>query len=257
MGQGEKPRTMYDPLELARQTAKIVCQGTARKYYRFRPARFYGGIATADCLGCNPRCAFCWAWGQLHQVHKLGQFYGPEEVAKRLAAIARKKGFSQVRISGNEPTLGSPHLLEVLSHLPKHLAFILETNGIILGAEAQWAKELAAFPQVFARVSLKGCTPEEFSHLTGAVQEGFALQLQALEHLLAAGVDCHAAVMVSFSPAESRERLRRRLSSIHPALGDFEPEELILYPAVAARLTKRGLSYFSGHSPRSLPADQV
>jgi len=106
---------MYDPLELARKTAKMVCQGTARQYYRFRPARFYGGIATADCLGCNLRCAFCWAWGQLHQVQKLGQFYGPAEVAARLTAIARKKGFPQVRISGNEPTLGMPHLLEVFA----------------------------------------------------------------------------------------------------------------------------------------------
>ncbi len=248
---------MYDPLELARQTARMVCRRTARKYYRFRPARFYGGIATADCLGCNLRCAFCWAWEQLHQVQRLGQFYEPTEVAERLAAIARKKGFSQVRLSGNEPTLGMTHLLEVLSHLPKDLAFILETNGIILGAESQWAKELAVFPQLFARVSLKGCTPEEFSHLTGAVPEGFALQLKALEHLLAAGVDCHAAVMVSFSPVESRERLRQHLAAIHPALGDFEEEELILYPAVTARLTKRGLSYVSSYFPDGLPDDQI
>jgi uncharacterized Fe-S cluster-containing radical SAM superfamily protein len=248
---------MFDPLELARQTAKIVCRGTARKYYRFRPARFYGGIATADCLGCNLRCAFCWAWEQLHQVHRLGKFYEPNEVAGRLSAMARKKGFSQVRLSGNEPTLGMPHLLEVLSHLTEGLAFILETNGLILGAERKWAQELAAFPQVFARVSLKGCTPEEFSRLTGARPEGFALQLKALEHLLGAGVDCHAAVMVSFSPVESRERLRQRLTAIHPALGDFEAEELILYPAVTARLAKRGLSYISGYLPRKLPADQI
>jgi uncharacterized Fe-S cluster-containing radical SAM superfamily protein len=190
-------------------------------------------------------------------VHQLGQFYEPSEVATRLIAIARKKGFTQLRLSGNEPTLGMPHLLEVLSHLPQDLAFILETNGLILGAEARWAMELAAFPQVFARVSFKGSTPEEFSLLTGAGPEGFGLQLQALEHLLAAGVDCHAAVMVSFSPEESRARVRRRLAAIHPALGDFEPEELILYPAVAARLAKRGLSYFSGYLPRGLPAEQV
>jgi uncharacterized Fe-S cluster-containing radical SAM superfamily protein len=237
---------MYDPLELARQTAGMVCRGTARKYYRFRPARFYGGIATADCLGCNLRCAFCWAWEQLHRVQRLGQFYEPGAVAERLAAIARKQGFSQVRLSGNEPTLGMTHLLAVLSRLPQDLTFILETNGIILGAESQWAMELAGFPQVFARVSLKGCTPEEFSHLTGAVPEGFALQLKALEHLLAAGVDCQAAAMISFSPGESRQGLRRRLAAIHPALADYEEEELILYPAVAARLTKRGLSFLSG-----------
>jgi len=49
------------------------------------------------------------------------KFYEPKEVAESLGAIARKKGFSQVRLSGNEPTLGMPHLLEVLSHLPEGL----------------------------------------------------------------------------------------------------------------------------------------
>ena len=62
--------------------------------------------------------------------------------------------------------------------------------------------------------------------------------------------------MVSFSPVESRERVRRHLAAIHPALGDFEEEELILYPAVTARLTKRGLSYVSSYFPDGLPHDQ-
>ena len=35
---------MFDPLELAGQMARIVCRGAARNYYRFRPARFYGGV---------------------------------------------------------------------------------------------------------------------------------------------------------------------------------------------------------------------
>ena len=172
---------MYDPLELARQTPRIVCRGTARKYYRFRPARFYGGIANAACLGCNLRCAFCWAWEQVHRMERLGEFYEPRAVAERLGAIARKKGFYQVRLSGNEPSLGMPRLLEVLSHIPQELTFILETNGIILGARKKWAQELAAFSQVFARVSLKGCTSEEFSLLTGAHPEGFDLQLKKIQ----------------------------------------------------------------------------
>jgi uncharacterized Fe-S cluster-containing radical SAM superfamily protein len=248
---------MYDPLELARQTASLVARDNLRKYHRFRSARFYGGIATADCLGCNLRCAFCWAWPRLFQVKRLGAFYAPGEVAARLTQIARKRGFSQVRLSGHEPTLAMDHLLAVLAALPPDLAFILETNGIILGAEARWAGELAAFPQVFVRVSLKGCTAEEFSQLTGAVPEAFALPLEALEHLLAAGVECHPAVMVSFSPPESRQSLRRRLAVIHPAFADFETEELILYPRVAQRLAQRGLPYFSGHTPAHLPPEQV
>jgi uncharacterized Fe-S cluster-containing radical SAM superfamily protein len=38
---------MYDPLVMADKTREVVCQGNRRKYHRFRPARFYGGIATA------------------------------------------------------------------------------------------------------------------------------------------------------------------------------------------------------------------
>jgi len=248
---------MYDPLELARHTANQVSRNLERKYYRFRPAWFYGGIATADCLGCNLRCVFCWAWGQVHRAAHLGEFYRPAEVAGRLAAIARKKGYSQVRISGNEPTLAMRHLLEVLAALPRELDFILETNGIILGAESQWAAELANFPQVFVRVSLKGCNEAEFSLLTGARPRGFALQLQALEHLLAAGVACHPAVMVSFSPPVSREELARRLGAIHPAFRDFEVEELILYPQVEERLRRRKISYFSAYRPAAVPPEQT
>ena len=40
---------MYDPIELADQTKKLVVDGDARKYYRLtRPGRWYGGIATFD-----------------------------------------------------------------------------------------------------------------------------------------------------------------------------------------------------------------
>jgi uncharacterized Fe-S cluster-containing radical SAM superfamily protein len=42
----------YDPVRKAQETAELVCGGDLRAFYRFRPARFYGGIATADCLGC-------------------------------------------------------------------------------------------------------------------------------------------------------------------------------------------------------------
>ena len=38
----------FDPLKRARDVEKLVMKGLARKYYRFRPARYYGGIGTAD-----------------------------------------------------------------------------------------------------------------------------------------------------------------------------------------------------------------
>ncbi len=97
-----------DPLAKAEEAARIVCQGERRKYHRFRPARFYGGIATADCVGCCLSCAFCWSWHQVARPQDCGRLYTPQEVAGQLTAIARKRGYPQVRISGNERSSGFP-----------------------------------------------------------------------------------------------------------------------------------------------------
>ena len=37
---------LIDPLVLGQRTIEIVGSGDKRKYYRFRPAPFYGGIAS-------------------------------------------------------------------------------------------------------------------------------------------------------------------------------------------------------------------
>src|SRR3990172_750148 len=49
----------------------------------------------------------------------------------------------RVRISGNEPTIGWEHLIDVLARIPKDLLFILETNGILLGADPDYAEDLS------------------------------------------------------------------------------------------------------------------
>lgn len=248
---------MYDPVEKAAAVAQIVCQGERRKYYRFRASRFYGGIATADCLGCNLRCLFCWSWRQGGRPEAYGRFYSPQEVADKLVAIARKKGFDQVRTSGNEPTLCREHLLKVLQHIPQDLHFILETNGILLGFDASYAQALAAFPNLHVRVSLKSASEEEFSRLTGAGSEGFDLQLAALKNLLMAGVAVHPAVMVSFSSDCNIDVLRERLAQISPAFADFEVEEVVLYGDTEKRLQKAGLEYRRAYRPQQIPPGQV
>jgi uncharacterized Fe-S cluster-containing radical SAM superfamily protein len=52
---------MFDSVALASSTAEEVWKKDLRKYYRFRPFRFNGGITTADCVGCCLRCGFCWS----------------------------------------------------------------------------------------------------------------------------------------------------------------------------------------------------
>jgi uncharacterized Fe-S cluster-containing radical SAM superfamily protein len=231
-----------DPLELAEKVGEAVRSGEKRKYYRFRPAPFYGGIATADCVGCYLKCLFCWSWHIIVQPEKVGRFYSAEEVVQNLLSIARKKGFHQVRISGNEPTLHRSHLLRVLQLIPKEIHFILETNGILIGHDPSYAKDLSRFSNLYVRVSLKGACAQDFTRLTGAKPEGFDLQLKALENLVEEGVDCFPAVMANFSSQEEIKGLKQRLKEIRQDFDDFEEEELILYPFVEENLWKAGLS---------------
>ena len=232
---------LIDPLVLAERIGEIVGSGEKRKYYRFRPAPFYGGIATADCVGCCLKCLFCWSWHIIVQPEKIGRFYSPEEVVRHLLCIVRKKGFQQVRISGNEPTLHRSHLLQVLRLIPKEIRFILETNGILIGHDPSYAKDLSRFSNLYVRVSLKGACPEDFTRLTGAKPEGFTLQLKALENLLEEGVNCFPAVMADFSSQEEIKKLSPKLGEIQSDFADFEKEELILYPFVMDHLQKAGL----------------
>jgi uncharacterized Fe-S cluster-containing radical SAM superfamily protein len=229
---------MYDPVELAEGIAEVVTRGDRRKYYRFRRARFYGGIATADCVGCCLRCAFCWAWKRVVDPEGSGSFYSPEQVAHRITAIARKNRLTLARLSGNEPTLARQHLLAVLRGLPEDIHFVLETNGILIGHDANFASDLAGLPRLHVRVSLKGSCPEEFSRLTGAIPAAFDLQLKALYHLVGAGASCHAAVMASFSSPAKLASLRQTLASIEPGLADFEAEEAVMNPGIEARLAR-------------------
>ena len=248
---------MYDPVLKAEETAKIVCRGNLRKYRRFRPARFYGGIATADCVGCNLRCRFCWSWREAVRPEERGEFLAPEAVARRLVDIARGKGFRKARVSGNEPTICPEHLIEVLRLIPESFLFILETNGILIGLDEAFAGKLARFPNLYVRVSLKGTTGEEFSMLTGASREGFLLQLRAVENLCRAGIRVQPAVMVSFSPAENVKALQKKLGAISPELEEIEVEELVLYREVEERLRKAGIRYRTAYAPNGVPPEQV
>jgi uncharacterized Fe-S cluster-containing radical SAM superfamily protein len=238
----EKTTEMLDPIALAERLQEVIGSAEKRKYYRFRPAPYYGGIATADCVGCCLRCLFCWSWHIIVQPEKVGRCYSPEEVARNLISIARKKGFQQIRISGNEPTLHRSHLLRVLELIPGELHFILETNGILIGHDSSYAGELSRFNHLSVRVSLKGACPEDFTRLTGAKPEGFDLQLKALENLVEAGVDCFPALMANFSSPEEIKRLRQRLKAIRPDFADFEEEELILYPFVSENIQRAGVT---------------
>lgn len=233
---------------------------TLRRYFRFRADRWYGGIATADVVGCNLRCGMCWAWRNSSFRLDVGEFLAPADVAERLEALARSRGLRQLRISGGEPTIASEHLLEVLRLVPSRYIFVVETNGILI--DRVLAGELARFDNVVVRVSLKGATPEEFAMITGSPPEYFHRQIEALRNLVEAGLrpcgEVYPAAMIGFSTDESLKRLERYLSDVDPRLAEcIDAEYVILYPHVVKLMKARGLKPLRAVTPRGVPAWMV
>jgi uncharacterized Fe-S cluster-containing radical SAM superfamily protein len=254
----------YDPVQRHLAIEKLVVreglEGQEKKYYRVRPARWYGGIVTADCVGCGLLCKFCWVSDKvMNRPAEVGKFYTPDEIAHGLVTLAKKRGLRQLRVSGGEPTIGKHHLLQLLDRLEgKGYRFILETNGIPIAYDENYAKELSKYDFVHVRVSLKGCNEAEFSKLTGAKPEGFELQLKSLEKLVEADVSWHPCIMASFSRRENFDAFIKRLGRISPELArEVEIEELILYPQVINRIQEHELKYYKAYTPESVPAEQI
>lgn len=249
---------MFDPISNTKEVAQIVADGEQRKYYRVvRAGRWYGGIATADCCGCNLKCIFCWSNKPRDNPERIGEFYSPEEIARQLIECADQHHYRLLRISGNEPTIAKTHLLRVLSLIDKtKYLFILETNGVLLNRE--YVRDLSNFRRLHIRVSLKGTTPEEFSALTGASPETFDRILDNLSIIVSEGLRFNLAVMLSFSPDKNVVQLKKRLEKISPKIiEDFEEEYVFLYPHVIERLKRTGLKPFVAYSPDGIPKELI
>lgn len=81
----------FDPVERSKKIENLVMKDGERKYYRFRYSLYYGGIVTADSVGCNLLCAYCWNYFKNMRLEKVGDFFSPEEVAEKLVEISRKE----------------------------------------------------------------------------------------------------------------------------------------------------------------------
>ncbi|MEM0106476.1 MAG: radical SAM protein [Zestosphaera sp.] len=250
--------SLYNPLELSKSVEPLVTRVVRglveRRYFRFRGGRWYGGTASADVIGCNLRCRFCWSW-YFRDRYDLGFFLNPNEVFERLTDIASKRGYTYLRLTGGEPTLSREHLKGILKRAEdSKLLFIVETNGILLGADASYVKELAQFSNMYVRVSFKGTNPQEFTNLTGAGPEGFELQLQALRNLLDSGLeprkDFGVAAMVGFSPDESVAKFVMLLSEIDERLtSNVDWEYVLTYPHVMELIGRYGLKPLRTYRP--------
>ena len=231
----------YCPLELGEAMEKIVVDGNRRKYVQLgRSLRFYGGTTSATEVGCNLRCKFCFSDKPVWKPASTGRFYSPQQVFDGLVKNARRNRHQTISASASEGTLGRQHLFELLDLVEKsEFVYILETNGMTLGADPKFAQQLARYKNLHVRVSLKGANEEEYYTLTGARRSSYAFPFQALQHLIEAGVSCNACIMASFSSGESLKQLEGRLYNLHPGiLKSLETEHITLFPKVRERLQK-------------------
>ena len=237
----------FNALQRSEETERLVMKGKKRLYYKFRAAPYYGGIATADAVGCSFLCAYCWNYGRNEDPVRFGKFYSPEDVTENLGEIARRRSFNLFRITGSEPILGETsfeHLIKVietvLSAEPQS-NFVLETNGIMLGYKEKLAQRLR-FSRLLVRIAVKGINPESFEKITGAGKEFFRYPLLALRTLEELGVRTWPALMAELFTESETNELKQMLRE-YDIRSDLELERLEGCPSVLENMKRRGVSF--------------
>lgn len=196
----------FDPIKRSAEIESSVMQDNHRLYYRFRSSGHYGGVVTADTVGCNILCAYCWNYRK-NENPTQGEFCSPADVILKLRTEASRAGIQTFRISGAEPILGGrsvKHLAEVLSAFPGR--FIVETNGIMLGYNPEFL-DLLLRHDPYIRFTIKGDSPERFQQVTGAQGTAFQYQINALQELHKRGGAYRIAAMVGAADTNALEKL--------------------------------------------------
>jgi uncharacterized Fe-S cluster-containing radical SAM superfamily protein len=238
----------FNPIERAEAIEKIVMKNNKRKYYRFRFAPYYGGIVTADTIGCCFLCAYCWNYFRNLKPENFGEFFSPEEVAEKMIEIAKRKNCNRFRISGAEPILGKEsfsHLLRILELIKekfRKFEFIVETNGLTLGYYPELIKDLKTFKNfIFVRISIKGWDEDSFEKVSGAKKGYFIYPIKALKKLKDEGIMAWPAVMYEIFGENGLRKFKERLKN-EGIETEVEVEYLERYPFVEENLSKRGLN---------------
>ncbi len=125
----------------------------------------------------------------------VSRFNRPPWLSAESRPIGRRRGARKPTFNG--ATAFQPWKLGLLEKVESSAfrLFILETNGILIGTDRDYARQLARLKKVHTRVSLKAGTPEAFTRKTGATAESFDLPFQAVVNLLTAGASFHVAAM--------------------------------------------------------------
>jgi len=227
----------FDPILRSQKVQKIVMRGNSRRYYRFRYALFYGGICTADAVGCNFLCAYCWNYfkNENPEEAKYLDYFSSEEVAERLKSLGKSHDCHKYRISGSEPFLGkesTEHIADIIKSVPRSEKIIIETNATMLGYDKRLIDILEGCDNAVFRVCIKADSPLKFEQLTGAIGSFQPYQLEAIKALRGAGLSVSVAFMDEF------------VNPVLLGLGydeDYDCESLSTYRGTKSRLKARGI----------------
>lgn len=235
----------FNPIERSKEVESVVLRNGKRLYYRFRAAPYYGGIATADAIGCSFLCAYCWNYSRNLNPARFDRYYSSQQVASDLLKIARKKSFHLFRITGSEPVLGESslnHLIDVLKVIFNEMRqsiFILETNGFFLGYRTDLIKKIN-FSNLWIRISLKGVDEESFETIAGVKREFFKYPLIAVRELENQGMKVWPAVMRNLFKDDELFKLSKLFDKME-IKANLEEEILETYPFVMENMEKRGV----------------
>jgi uncharacterized Fe-S cluster-containing radical SAM superfamily protein len=249
---------MFNPIELSKQTERIVSNGDKRKYWATVNHRFLDAYYVRFLsVGCNLRCAYCMTPREPRDFPETipdENMLTPEQVINKTVSILstdrafyKGKPFCSINIlnaTGCESTITKNHLIKLASLAETEESidyFFIDTNGIVFGNDKDFVKKLAKFSKCGIRLGLKAATPEAFEQRTGARREFYDLPFQAIRHFLDYDLPFNLHVMSDsrLMPKEERETLTQKLRAIDPflekAIGD---EPLIPFPEAMNRLEK-------------------
>lgn len=175
---------------IGERLSKLVNRENKRLTHKIRTARYYGGVATIDVVGCYLDCAYCWVPDIKKSsdliLNNIGRFnfMSPVETADILTRLASTNELGCVRLSGGEPTLNKAHLIETIDLTTERgFDYILETNGLLL--DESYVKDLSKYRNnIYVYFGLKGITPQQFSELTLRSPEYWKKQINAIELLI-------------------------------------------------------------------------
>lgn len=224
-----------------------------------------------EVIGCNLFCAHCYTntaalraqmqskymQNRRRELPQIQTFeHSIPDTMRVLVPVLEETGSSTVEITTGEPSLyrtGCVELTRALWEYNPDITVVMDTNGILPAEFDGYLDPLAALPQGQLRnrflmaVSLKGTSPEEFQHFTGAEGRYVDHAYQALEQCYRRGIPAipQGVTLNTFARsgaeqivnedtvAQAARRQCKRLQSIHPDVARLPIYDSVQFYAVS------------------------